>query len=584
MAEINFSGLASGIDTESIISKLMLIERQPLVKLEQKSSWYSAKKTALQDINTKLLTFYNASRTLLSSLEDVWNQKKVSVTDTSLLGVTATADAGAGTYEIEIIKLAKAQTIASSQQSDSATALNFSGTFEINGKSVSVVSTDSLQSIRNKINNTSGISVTASIVDNVLRIKSSQTGTSNAITTISDLPAQQHEVASDAVADPAAALGYTGTFEINGQAVNVIATDSLNDIRDNINAAGAGVTAAVNGSNQLVMTSDTFGWAGTINSSDTIGTVLQNLGVLNPDTTYKNVITEPRDAVLKNLGVLDAGGSIASELVAAQDAEFEIDGQTVIRSTNIIDDVLTGVTLTLKAETTSPLTMTISPDNDSIISEIKEWVDAYNAAYKLIKEKLTEATVSNPKTESERNMGLLRNDMQLMRIRLEMRGLLANPVESQPADTQILSQIGIEADTEGQLTINEDELLNALEADPEKVRDLFVAGYGETYDEGTAGFATRIQNYLNNITKSYSGEFALRAETIDDQIEKLAERIEKWEERLTETENKFKKQFREMERIMQFMQAQSSWLAALQQTLFKPSSSKSQGLFSLLGS
>lgn len=271
---INFSGIASGLDTESITSKLMQIERQPLFKLQQKSGWLGTKKSLLLGINTKLLSFFKASKSLTSGLDNIWGQKKATVSNSDVLGITVTADTDPGTYQIKVNQLAQAHTVASSMQTSSTSALYLSGRFYVNGKEIQVVTSDSLQSIKSKINNTAGIDAVATVIDNTLRIKSNTTGVTPLLLTdelnvstksalssdvalltgnivgnvapgkynfVINYLAQKHEVNSDAVVDPAVALGIAGTAVINGQTVNVLATDSLNDIKDKINGAAAGV-------------------------------------------------------------------------------------------------------------------------------------------------------------------------------------------------------------------------------------------------------------------------------------------------------------------------------------------------------
>ena len=120
--------------------------------------------------------------------------------------------------------------------------------------------------------------------------------------------AKAHKVSSDAFADPSAALGYAGTFTINGQSITASATDSLQDLRDRINTANSGanatgVTASIvnagTGQNFLVLTSDKTGTSMTL--ADTAGTVLDSLGVLT-------------------------GGGIKNQLQAAETARFKADG------------------------------------------------------------------------------------------------------------------------------------------------------------------------------------------------------------------------------------------------------------------
>ncbi len=59
---INFTGLASGVDTSSIVTQLMSIERAPLTRMSNDMSVENARKAALQDISTKLLVAAHGGR------------------------------------------------------------------------------------------------------------------------------------------------------------------------------------------------------------------------------------------------------------------------------------------------------------------------------------------------------------------------------------------------------------------------------------------------------------------------------------------------------------------------------------------
>lgn len=635
---ITFNGMASGLDTDSITKQLMQIERQPLVKLQQRTSLLNLKKTNLFSINSKLLTFYKASRAMISQVDNVWNQKTSSISNPDVLGVSVTAGADGGTYQIKVNKLAQAHTLGGAKQASSTSALYLSGKIYVNSVEIQIDNTDSLQAIKNKINNAPGTGVTASIIDNTLRIRNNDTGITQvnisdefAVATKSiqtsdpallsgsitgnpapgkydfviNYLAQRHDVRSDAVADPAAALGLAGTAVINGQTVNVLATDSLNDIKDKLTGAGAGITATVDASNTLRIQSQTWGASGEIVASDTAGNVLQTLGILNPDNvTYKNIIFDARDsdftvndvsysrpentfndvidgvtvdlfgtgtgnltvdsagAVLRTLGFLNNDGSIKNELVQAQNAEFEVDGQAVVRSSNVLSDVISNVTLTLKSVSLDPVTLTISKDSSSIKSKIKDWVDSYNAALQSITEKVQEKPVASPKNDSDRAKGTLYNDYLLNQVKFEMRKLLGTPVSGQPVDMQLISQAGININKDGTLSIDDSKLDSVLAADPLKVEQLFVAP-GASYLDAAAGLATRIDKYLANITHATNGDIFKSTQTIDKQIDILSTNIAKWEKQLERIEAQYIRKFRAMEQAISAMQGQSKWLSGI---------------------
>lgn len=179
------SGLATGLDWRKIIDELMAIERRPITALEQRKSRleavkkaWSDLKLALQAVDTKLdplfLSTTFQARVAVSSAETV---------------VRGTASAGApmGTYAINVQKLAQAQVVASAAQSQDA--LGLAGDIYINNVKISVVTTDTVATIRDKINATAGVGVTASVVNTVvdgvtksiLVLKSNTTGTAGAM-------------------------------------------------------------------------------------------------------------------------------------------------------------------------------------------------------------------------------------------------------------------------------------------------------------------------------------------------------------------------------------------------------------------
>ncbi|MCA0375343.1 MAG: flagellar filament capping protein FliD [Gemmatimonadetes bacterium] len=86
------------------------------------------------------------------------------------------------------------------------------------------------------------------------------------------------------VSDTTAARNLTGGFSVNGQAITVAATDTLADIRDKVNAAGAGVTATIvsegGTAGRLVLTANSSGASG-ITLTDGTGGVARELGFLD---------------------------------------------------------------------------------------------------------------------------------------------------------------------------------------------------------------------------------------------------------------------------------------------------------------
>ncbi len=97
---IQFSGLASGIDTSSIIDALVKAERASISRIEKIKSTWEAKVEELQNYNDKLRTFQSAVEEL-NSLEEFYSRKALSSNE-AIAEVTNTSLAQPGTYNLTV--------------------------------------------------------------------------------------------------------------------------------------------------------------------------------------------------------------------------------------------------------------------------------------------------------------------------------------------------------------------------------------------------------------------------------------------------------------------------------------------------
>lgn len=237
----SFSGLASGLDTASIVDGLVKVEQIPIQRLQQKQDDLNSISSRLGTLNTRLSTLGDKARALNDAAGVL-----TSAASSSSGAVTATAAGGAslGTYDIEVTSLAKAERTYSDTFSDSATAGLFgSGTLDITvgsaaAVSVTVTASDTLSTVVDKINS-SGADVTAGIVydgtNYRLQVSGNKTGAANAVTFTEtgttlglDNPANELVSASDAVftVDTIAMTRSTNSFSdaIPGVTLNLTGT------------------------------------------------------------------------------------------------------------------------------------------------------------------------------------------------------------------------------------------------------------------------------------------------------------------------------------------------------------------------
>jgi len=124
----SLTGIASGLDTATIVSQLMQLEKIPYTKLETKQSTLNSQLSAVRSINTKLNTLRSAAEDLL--LKSNFNLRSASNSDESVVKATVSEYAAETTYQINVTQLAT-QHIVKSKAFDNNSTLT--GTIEING-------------------------------------------------------------------------------------------------------------------------------------------------------------------------------------------------------------------------------------------------------------------------------------------------------------------------------------------------------------------------------------------------------------------------------------------------------------------
>ena len=469
---INFGGLASGMDTEGIISKLVSIQKQPIARLQQQQQKYLKQADVIAALKGQISNVAQSANSLLTA--DAFSAVIPSNSDSSVASLVMSGVGQAGNYTLSVSKLAQAQKISSGAQSSVSSALGQTGQFTINGKLVSVDSTDSLSSVARKINDVSP-GATASIINGgtgnaYLTITSSNSGisgkpqlsdlTGSFLSTIGVLGATENirlpitngaaglnfSSSSDIVGSSLGVTGLTAqTIKVNGVNVSInLLSDSLQAVADKINSASTGATASV------------------VSVTEGVNTKyrLEITGASTP--TFVDA-----GNTLATLGIVQKTAS--NELVAAQDASYKVDGVSLTSSTNTIEGVIPGGKITLlKADATTPPTTTLSikSDTDAVANRIKSFTDSYNSAVKFI--------TDNSQFDGDTyETGPLFGDPVARQFLSTMNSLLMSNIPGLTGNYKNLTDIGIRIDGTGSLSVDSSKLNTAIQTDSEGVRKLF---------------------------------------------------------------------------------------------------------------
>jgi flagellar hook-associated protein 2 len=167
-SSISSPGIASGLDVNGIVAKLMELERIPLTRLTTKEANYNAKLTAYGSIKGALSSLQTAAAALAATT--TFNAKSVAVSDATVVTASASSAAAAGSYTLSVTQLAKFHTLRSTTNYAATTDTFNTGTLAISiggGAAVNVTidsNNNTLAGIRQAIND-SQAGVTATILN-----------------------------------------------------------------------------------------------------------------------------------------------------------------------------------------------------------------------------------------------------------------------------------------------------------------------------------------------------------------------------------------------------------------------------------
>ncbi|MFN7671140.1 MAG: flagellar filament capping protein FliD [Planctomycetota bacterium] len=460
-AGISFGGLASGLDTKAIIQALVAIERRPIAALEQKKTSLGKQKSLFGDLRGLLGKLETAAKALKTTSDFL--VRKASSDKEEIVTASAGSAASAGTYNLRVVSLAKAQVNASSGSASPSASLGAPGTLQL------------------------------------------------------DVGGATHFIAVGGVVN---GVTEPPTLERIAAAINAADDANATGVRAEV------VDTGNSGNNryQLVVRSEQAGTASGFSISYDDG-----------DPAFQ--------AVINSVG--------SNVLTQATDARVQLNGGvTVTRSSNTISDLIAGVTLELKSDAspTQSVAITVSNDSTATTKKVQDFVDAYNKVVDFLADQ-------NQLDADGKAKGPLFGDSTLRALRAGLRTIAGSAVPGTGnASFQLLSQLGVKADTAGKLTLTGTALAEALATDEAAVAAVFTSSAN--------GIAGRVVAQIDVYTDSVDGLIKNRTEAFDRQSKDATTRITQAERRLTSFEKQLEQKYANLEQLMGRLQSQGSSLGA----------------------
>ena len=361
-----------------MVTHLLRVEAQPLQRISARKTELEAKRSCWQELRSRWLPWSRAS----GSCKAVRLRAKAAAVDREdLVEVSAAASAADGDYRLEVIRLARKHSVASSQKIDGESALGLQGTFSINGVGVIVLESDSLGDLCDRINHLEETGVTATVIDRRLVLTAAETGAHAIDIEYSDL----------------------------SRALGLYEEGRLNTIEEGC------------------------------------------------------------------------------------DAEISINGLQVTRSSNVIDDLLEGITLKLEREGEGPVTITVTDDYTPLMNKIESFIK-HNSTYQFIRMQTASGSDGGSR-------GALYGESCLNTVLSAMRRIVTG-VAGPPGGFSCPGVIGISTvqwgseQPEGTLVLDQSVLKEALQADAHAVAALL---------SGEQGVADSLGGYIRELTSADRG-------------------------------------------------------------------------------
>ncbi len=329
-------------------------------------------------------------------------------------------------------------------------------------------------------------------------------------------------------------LGFTsklGTAQVD---ISISATDNLTTLRDKINAAGGGVTATI--------VTDASGSRLSLRS--TSSGVDNGFRVTAADVDGNNTDTNGLSALAYD----PQGGSNGMTLAqSAGNAKATINGIAVESSTNELSSAVEGLTLQLRKESTTPVTIGVSSDRNSVDKAVRAFADAFNglASYIATQTRYDDATKFS---------GPLQGDAAATGIQGQLRGLL-NRVSGASSTFGRLSDVGLQLQRDGTLKVDDTKLSAAIGNLPE-LKKAFSANNGDSSNDG---LARRFVDLTRQMLDS-GGSLTTRTEGLRKQISKNTDDQDKLNDRVARFKTRLEAQFTAMDSNMSRLNALSSYV------------------------
>jgi flagellar hook-associated protein 2 len=241
----------------------------------------------------------------------------------------------------------------------------------------------------------------------------------------------------------------------------------------------------------------------------------------------------------------------------AKNSVILIDGVTVERSDNQIDDAIRGVNLEVKNVSDDAMSLTVDRDYEKITGTIVGFISKYNELLQYIYEQTQ--VISSGEISDKNEVGTLAGDITVMGLKSKLQTIMMNPYPTKRGrELSLLAQIGISMGSansnwsdikKGYLQIDEDKFVEAFQTYSAEIKQLF--GSDNNSDSVIDnGVAFVLDTTVKGYTDSRNGIVAYHIRSTDTKIDDQENSIDDWNSHIEDYRRKLERDFTIMQQSL----------------------------------
>jgi len=543
----------SGVDVASLAQNLVDAERVPqenainakITKNEARISGYAAMSFVLSNVKTALTDLKD---------QNSFTSLAASNSNPSAFTVTPGATAIAGSHDVQVTQLAKAQRTVSQGVASPTASLN-------GGKAISFALT--IGTTTTDINLADGQDTPKDVVD---FINASNKGVTAQLVDSGDGSANPYQIVLTGAQGSAGAFSLTPKFSAGGVLGSTASMNGGSGMTLKLTVAGVAkpdiVLAAGNDTPEKMVAA-----INNANAGVTASLVANPAGSTYP---YKIFVTGPAGTPSDFSLSADYGGTAGFEPMVqpalkfasdnpvnqtATDAKVTVDGITFTRNSNTLTDVIPGVTVNLKSTTITAASLDLTRDTTAIKDKINAFVTAYNDANTIFKE------VSDPKSTLATYGATLVGDSTVRSIKAQLRSMVMGPSSTPGSTVSAMWQMGIKVDEAGVMSVDTTKLDTALTSNYADVVKTFTGNQNglTIYSPAPGGIAGDAVRKLTNMLGA-TGILTSQSTSATTQNTKYQGDLTKLQTRMDLVLKRYQKQFAAMDSLVGNVNSQKTSL------------------------